>query len=1229
MCLMDFISRLLQSSSPRRTSRRIVPNHTINKRLSDKDHPNHAYKTNRIKTTKYSILTFIPKNLFEQFHRLANIFFILVVILNWIPQVQAFGKEIAMVPVIFVLGVTAVKDIFEDFRRGLSDRQINQKTCRVLRKSEAYVKTPWHAVCVGDLVHLSCNEVIPADILLLRSSDSSGLCHIETSNVDGENNLKQRFCVQVNKEQRKYNPTEFKGTVICDSPNVDIYRFNGFIPLDDGNKIPLSYSNILLRGCVLQNTDFVEGLVIYAGHETKAMLNNRGPRYKRSKLECKINRDIIWCALLLIFLCVFCAAASVIWLNKYDNPELIPFVPYGDSAQYNLGLRALIEFSKYIIIFQAVIPLPLYVSIEIVKLGHVFFINQDLNLYHEGTGKPFECRALNIAEDLGQVDYIFSDKTGTLTENKMVFMCCSIRGTDFPHKPIEENLDIVENARQSFSNMSRTSSVLTESGLEHQLLHMLASQHSSSFGTQRDIPADIQCVHEFFLLLAICNTVVVSNHPHEDKLNDAGFMPASYYDASLNGSQPNSPTFKKSESQKTMSSIIDLQSSSRSREASVAGSEYSFDRIMRYEAESPDELALVRAAKSYGCQLRKRSKDFVKVFLPGQGDVTLKILHVLPFDSCRKRMSVIVEHPISGEIILYSKGADCSILERLNSTYYATEDSEAVKILRNTSDHIIQYALQGLRTLCMAKRVIGRAEYETWQQSHNVAQAALENKDELLKNSADDIEKDFELLGATGIEDTLQDGVPDTVATLRKAGIKIWVLTGDKQETAVQVAYSTKLFSTNQEVLYLTCSDTKSTLEHITEYLKQIHCDQSKEVGLIIDGSTLSFALEKSCQECFLKLVVCCNSVVCCRVTPLQKGAVVRVVRDNLKKLTLAVGDGANDVNMIQTADIGIGISGQEGMQAVMSSDFSIARFRFLKRLLLVHGHWCYHRFAHFLSFMFYKNLISTFVLFWFQIFSGYSGSMQLGDIFLMLEHVLFTSLPPLLNGILDKDLSAETLSENPYLYKQGPSGELYTKWSFFGILLDALFQSIALYFIPHLAYLDSNTGIWEFGTTMMVILILIIYLHLGIETYSWTWIQWFLMVINFLFFWCCMIVVHAFCLDCEHPGNPYWVMENTLAKPTHVLIVVITSVIALIPRFLYRVFQWTFWPNDVMSMTKKIKLRNQEMTSEDSLDMTETTPQTGFKRNIRIWTTNTAEPHQVYRRQTSSDYISHRSIFS
>lgn len=1221
MCMMDFFSRLLRpQSSPRPTKRRVVPNHIVEKSLSHKEHPNYEYKSNKIKTTKYTILTFLPKNLFEQFHRLANVYFILVVALNWIPEVEAFAKEIAMIPVIFVLAVTAAKDVFEDFRRGRSDYQINRNTCRVFsRKEKRYVKTMWKNLYVGDIVHLSCDEVIPADLLLLASSDSSGLCHIETSNLDGENNLKQRQCAVVSKNQEKFNPTKFTETVICDQPNVEIYKFNGFIQLPNDEKVALNNGNILLRGCVLQNTDFVEGLVIYAGHETKAMLNNRGPRYKRSKLERKINHDIIWCMFLLIFLCIFCASASVIWLNTYKDPENVPFIPYGNRKQYNLLLRGVIEFVKYIIIFQAVIPLPLYVSVEIVKLGHVFFINQDLQMYHESTEKPFECRALNIAEDLGQVEFLFSDKTGTLTENKMVFMCCSIGGIDYPHQQ-EEGLQ-EEQIRESISNMSRTSSVLTETGLEQQLLQFVSSMSLDSISSNSDVQSNVRCSHEFFLLMAICNTVVVSNHPHTDVMDDSGFMPDGFYDTpvfghpssplsvkpSMNQNSPLSPTFP--DSSRTLNSAIDNQVF-RSRDSSTNGSfisDCSRDRKMRFESESPDELALVQAAKSYGCCLLKRSKSSVYVRLPAHGDAELKILHVLYFDSIRKRMSIIVKHPKTNEIILYTKGADSAIFERLAPMY--KDNAEAMNIKQKTIHHINKYAIQGLRTLCMAKRVISPEEYENWVRKHTYAESALEDRDQLLLESANRIEKDFELLGATGIEDTLQDGVPETIDSLRKAGIKVWVLTGDKEETAVQVAYSTKLFSSNQVVITITGEDQNTIIDRMKSDLQQIRNDN--DIGLVIDGCTLAHALQKECRKYFLELAVKCNSVVCCRATPLQKGDVVRVIRDDLKKLTLAVGDGANDVNMIQTADIGIGISGQEGMQAVMASDFAMARFRFLARLLLVHGHWCYHRFTHFIIFMFYKNLVSTFALFWYQLFSGFSGSLQMGSIFLILEHVLFTSLPPILNGILDKDLTSNILLSYPHLYKQGPKGQLYTKWTFLGTILDSLYQSVAMYFIAHLAYMNSSTGIWEFGTTIMVSLIFIIYLHLGIETYSWTWIQWFLMILNFLFFWCCMIVIHAFCVSCEQLSNPYWVMENTLATPTHVLTVVITAAFALLPRFLYRVLQWTFWPTDVINAKIQTKFQNRELPLEEEIDLPENPKP--FLRGIQTWSPNSARSHYLY----------------
>ncbi|KFM79784.1 putative phospholipid-transporting ATPase VD, partial [Stegodyphus mimosarum] len=273
-------------------------------------------------------------------------------------------------------------------------------------------------------------------MLLLRCSDDQGLCYIETANIDGESNLKQRMVARgLMTTDYVFHPSSFQGRIECDPPNHKIYHFNGCITLPTGVKVPISKENLLLKDCVLKNADFVEGIVVYAGHETKAMLNNDGPRYKRSKLEKLMNRDVMFCIVMLILLCLLGAVGYGLWLGSFDDMDVVPFL-----AQFYLNERsevyteAFLIFWTFVIVLQVMIPLSLYVTVEIIKLGQVYFIHEDFNLYDSSSDTKLECRALNITEELGQVEYVFSDKTGTLTENNMIFRRCTIGGVDYNHE---------------------------------------------------------------------------------------------------------------------------------------------------------------------------------------------------------------------------------------------------------------------------------------------------------------------------------------------------------------------------------------------------------------------------------------------------------------------------------------------------------------------------------------------------------------------------------------------------------------------------------------------------------------------------------------------------------------------------------------------------------------------------------------------------------------------------
>ncbi|XP_065454159.1 phospholipid-transporting ATPase VD isoform X5 [Chrysemys picta bellii] len=1166
------------------------------------------YMNNRIRTTKYTLFNFIPRNLFEQFHR----------------------------------------------------------------KEKKYIDQCWKDVNVGDFIRLSCNEIIPADMVLLYSTDPDGICHIETASLDGETNLKQRQVVRGYAEQvSEIDPEKFSSRIECESPNNDLSRFRGFVEHSNKERVGLSRENLLLRGCTIRNTEAVVGIVVYAGHETKAMLNNSGPRYKRSKLERRVNTDVLWCVLLLILMCLIGALGHGIWLSSYLEIPLFN-VPEPDGKSTPPALAGFYMFWTMIILLQVLIPISLYVSIEVVKLGQIYLIQNDIDLYHEKSDSTIQCRALNIAEDLGQIQYIFSDKTGTLTENKMVFRRCSIAGQEYCHEENAKRLESYQEAdsdeedltdalcgslshmpkqkvhscrtvsrplnskslnqlagscsalggKDGVSNIPHSRHVAFSSPIETDVVpdaklmekfnQITCHSYAQSEETDRQPSLETVYITDFFLALAICNTVIVSapNQPRQKmRLSSLGRMPIKSLEEikqmfqrlsvrRLSSSPVPSAKESSSESPNTFVSKLSIfrvklaspamegvaqavnepQATDSPQCAKVpplgpldrvdvaAGSEHcdagsSLEQSITklcYEAESPDEAALVHAAKAYKCTLQSRTPDQVTVDLAALGSLTFQLLHILPFDSVRKRMSVVVRHPLSNKVVVYTKGADSVIMDLL-WTGPADDKSEMDQktIKERTQKHLDDYARRGLRTLCIAKKVMSDAEYAEWLNSHFLAETSIDNKEELLLESTMKLETKLTLLGATGIEDRLQEGVSDTIEALRKAGIKIWMLTGDKQETAVNIAYACRLLEPDDKIFTLkslskdTCALLMNAiLEDIQKsmYAKKNHNSKLASVfptpstqapefsaSLVIDGKTLEYALHESLQSIFLELTERCRAVVCCRATPLQKSEVVKLVRNRLKVMTLAIGDGANDVSMIQVADTGVGLSGQEGMQA-------------------------------------YVNL-----LFWYQFFCGFSGTSMTDYWVLIFFNLLFTSVPPIIYGILDKDISAEILMQLPELYVTGQKSQAYSPPTFWITLLDAFYQSLVCFFVPYFTYRGSDIDIFSFGNPLNTAALFIILLHLLIESKTLTWIHMAVMIGSILFYFVFVLTFGAICKTCNPPSNPYWIMEKHMTDPVFYLVCIITTCVALLPRYLFRVLQGALFPSPVLRAKHLDRLNPEE----------------------------------------------------
>ncbi|RXN27673.1 putative phospholipid-transporting ATPase IM isoform X1 [Labeo rohita] len=1033
-----------------------------------------AILDNRIKTAKYNVFTFLPINLFEQFQRFANAYFLVLLILQLIPEISSLSWFTTIVPLVLVLAITAVKDATDDYVRiyscsvDLYDSEysaikvINKSTPGSLRLQNE----KWMNVRVGDVIKLENNQFVAADLLLLSSSEPYGLCYIETAELDGETNLKVRQALTVTSDlgDDVAKLADFNGEVICEPPNNKLDKFLGTLYWKD-NKYPLDNEKMLLRGCVLRNTEWCFGLVIFAGLQTKLMQNCGRTKFKRTSIDKLMNTLVLWIFGFLICMGIILAIGNTIWEQKVGSN----FWEYLQWKQLTINavFSGFLTFWSYVIILNTVVPISLYVSVEVLRLGHSYFINWDRRMYYSRKDTTAEARTTTLNEELGQVEFIFSDKTGTLTQNIMVFNKCSINGKtygevydDFGHK-----VDITEKTPcVDFSF--------------NPLMDRKFRFHDSSL--IEAIKLEEPLVQEFFRLLALCHTVM------PEERNEGELV---------------------------------------------------------YQAQSPDEGALVTAARNFGFVFRSRTPETITLYEMGQA-VTYQLLAILDFNNVRKRMSVIVRNP-KGQLKLYSKGADTILFDRL--------DPSNEELMFTTSEHL-------------------------------------------------------NLLGATAIEDKLQEGVPETIACLTLANIKIWVLTGDKLETAMNIGYSCNMLRDDMNEVFIISGHTMLEVQQELRTAKERIMGPSKdkfssgldmektelyssdsvfeetiiaEYALIINGHSLAHALEADLEQILVDVACLCKTVICCRVTPLQKALVVELIKRHKRAVTLAIGDGANDVSMIKTAHIGVGISGQEGMQAVLASDYSFAQFRYLQRLLLVHGRWSYHRMCNFLCYFFYKNFAFTLVHFWYGFLCGFSAQTVYDQWFITLFNIVYTSLPVLAMGLFDQDVNEQYSLRYPNLYRPGQLNQLFNKRKFFTCTLHGVCTSFILFFIPYGAFMtavrDDGAHISDqqaFAVTIATSLVIVVSVQIGLDTNYWTAVNHFFIWGSLAVYFAILFAMHSDGIFTIFPNQFPFIgtARNSLNQKIVWLVILLTTVVCIIPMVAVRFIKADLYP----TQTDKVRLLQQ-----------------------------------------------------
>uniref|UniRef100_A0A3Q1H375 Phospholipid-transporting ATPase n=1 Tax=Anabas testudineus TaxID=64144 RepID=A0A3Q1H375_ANATE len=1036
------------------------------------------FQTNAIKTSKYNVFTFLPLNLFEQFQRIANAYFLFLLVLQVIPQISSLSWFTTVVPLVLVLSVTAAKDATDDIVSTFSDHFHNLFFFPVLRlRSEK-----WMNVQVGDIIKLENNQFVTADIMLLSSSEPLNLVYIETAELDGLTNLKVRQALPVTGDLGDdiEKLADFNGEVRCEPPNNRLDRFTGTLTYA-GQKYPLDNEKILLRGCTLRNTEWCFGLVLFGEERKKTKLKHRNcgkTTFKRTSIDRLMNVLVLCIFVFLGFMCTVLAVGNSIWENK-EGSNFTVFLPRqdGNSAAFS----AFLTFWSYVIILNTVVPISLYVSVEIIRLGNSFYIDWDRKMYYARNDTPAEARTTTLNEELGQIKYVFSDKTGTLTQNIMTFNKCSINGKCYGDvcDYTGQRLEITEHTERvdfSFNPLADPRFIFHD----HALVEAVKLENPE--------------VHAFFRLLALCHTVMA-----EEK--------------------------KEGE--------------------------------LYYQAQSPDEGALVTAARNFGFVFRSRTPDSVSIVEMGQ-QRSYELLAILDFNNVRKRMSVIVRNP-EGKLSLYCKGADTIIYERLHQS--------CSKLMDVTTEHLNEFAGEGLRTLVLAYKDLEEEYFNQWKQRHHEASTELDDREGKLDELYEEIEKDLLLLGATAIEDKLQDGVPQTIEQLSKADIKVWVLTGDKQETAENIGYSCNLLREEMNEVFIISGnspeDVKEELSrHARTAMKPDTADTDEvangEYGLVINGHSLAYALEPSIELEFLRTACMCKSVMCCRVTPLQKAQVVELVKKYKQVVTLAIGDGANDVSMIKAAHIGVGISGQEGMQAVLSSDFSFAQFRFLQRLLLVHGRWSYLRMCKFLRYFFYKNFTFTFVHFWYGFFCGFSAQTVYDELFITLYNLMYTALPVLGMSLFDQDVNAEWSFQHPQLYIPGQLNLYFNKKAFFKCALHSCYSSMVLFFIPYAAMQDTvrddGKDVADYQSFALLTQTCLLF-TVSIQMSYWTAVNTFFVLGSLAMYFAVTFTMYSNGLFLMLPSAfPFMgTARNSLNQPNIWLTILLTSILCILPVVTYR----------------------------------------------------------------------------
>ncbi|ELR07275.1 Putative aminophospholipid-translocase [Pseudogymnoascus destructans] len=1078
------------------------------------------FPPNAVSNAKYTPWSFLPVTLYNEFSFFFNMYFLLVALSQAIPALRIGYLSTYIVPLVFVLAITLGKEAFDDIDRRRRDNEANSEGYTVVRfdaagydnegmsfrrrapksarkasktsrrrdrlgdireeeeavESDGILSPPEPSATyievvkksrdlrVGDVLKLGKDQRVPADVVILQSythdssagdgpdgqpdatneteyllgdsvstsrveqtppaenapspaGDGIGETFIRTDQLDGETDWKLRLGspltqslavsefvrlrVTAGKPDKKVN--EFMGTVELEPRS---YGWGSRQSIDklqggpsnvtegadeehpDGSKTAsLSIDNTAWANTVLASNAVTLAVIIYTGSQTRSALSTSQSRSKTGLLEYEINS-------LVKILCALTVTLSIV---------LVAF----EAVGHTVTGKWYVKIVRFLVLFSTIVPISLRVNLDMGKSVYSWYIQRDKGI--EGT----VVRTSTIPEELGRIEYLLSDKTGTLTQNEMEMKKIHVGTVSYANDAMDEVASYIKQGFSIPTLRNNGATLITPSST-----YVATATNVTATRTRREIGSRVRDV---VLALALCHNVT----PTMDEENG--------------------------------------------------------ETVTTYQASSPDEIAIVKWTEAVGLRLlhRDRKGMLLQSVDTGRSVVRVKILDIFPFTSEGKRMGVIVQFYEgnestlrsdleAGEIWFYQKGADTVMGNIVAANDWLDEETANM-------------AREGLRTLVVGRKRLSAQHYKEFAVKHREASIEIQGRDGgIARVVSQYLERDLELLGVTGVEDKLQKDVKASLELLRNAGIKIWMLTGDKVETARCVAVSSKLVARGQYVHTVAQLKRKDNAQDHLDFLHS-----KLDACLLIDGESLALFL-RYFRDDFISLAVRLPTVVACRCSPTQKADVAKLIREYTKKRVCCIGDGGNDVSMIQAADVGVGIVGKEGRQASLAADFSIEQFCHLTKLLVWHGRNSYKRSAKLAQFVIHRGLIVAVCQTMYSIALKFEPEGLYID-WLMVGYATVYTMAPVFSLVLDRDVDEDLANLYPELYKELTSGASLSYRTFFMWVGVSIYQGCIIQGLSQiLTEVDGNRMVAVSFTCVVVNELCMV----AMEITTWHWVM-------------------------------------------------------------------------------------------------------------------------------------------